>query len=100
MSRQLGEHGCNKRFDVLRDAKSLSPTAHFPIGLEPLRRRPEEANPPQAIMEQQQQEPRPGDLSWRLSSHPITLLCFLTFRLCMYTPKRELPPPTQSHSGD
>ncbi|MCJ1468971.1 Golgi apparatus membrane protein tvp23 [Pseudocyphellaria aurata] len=34
-------------------------------------------------MEQQQQsqQPRPGDLSWRLSSHPITLLCFLSFRL-------------------
>ncbi|KAG9755356.1 golgi apparatus membrane protein tvp23, partial [Aureobasidium melanogenum] len=25
--------------------------------------------------------PQPGSLSWRLSSHPITLLCFLGFRL-------------------
>lgn len=31
----------------------------------------------------QQQEPRPGDLSWRLSSHPITLLFFLSFRIGM-----------------
>ena len=23
-----------------------------------------------------------GSLSWRLSSHPITLLCFLGFRIC------------------
>jgi len=28
-----------------------------------------------------QQEPQDGQLSWRLSSHPITLLCFLGFRL-------------------
>ncbi|MCJ1374770.1 Golgi apparatus membrane protein tvp23 [Loxospora ochrophaea] len=27
------------------------------------------------------EEARPGDLSWRLSSHPITLLCFLGFRI-------------------
>ncbi|MCJ1291367.1 Golgi apparatus membrane protein tvp23 [Xylographa carneopallida] len=35
-------------------------------------------------MEQQQQpqQPRQGDLSWRLSSHPVTLLCFLGFRIC------------------
>ncbi|KAL8676365.1 MAG: hypothetical protein Q9186_007108 [Xanthomendoza sp. 1 TL-2023] len=26
-------------------------------------------------------QPRNGDLSWRLSSHPITLLCFLGFRI-------------------
>ncbi|KAA6416248.1 MAG: golgi apparatus membrane tvp23 [Lasallia pustulata] len=26
-------------------------------------------------------QPRQGDLSWRLSSHPITLLCFLAFRI-------------------
>jgi hypothetical protein len=25
-----------------------------------------------------------GSLSWRLSSHPITLLCFLTFRICKF----------------
>ncbi|KAI2477867.1 DUF846 domain containing protein [Pyrenophora tritici-repentis] len=27
--------------------------------------------------------PAPGSLSWRLSSHPITLLTFLFFRICM-----------------
>ena len=26
--------------------------------------------------------PQQGDLSWRLSSHPVTLLWFLGFRLC------------------
>lgn len=26
--------------------------------------------------------PEPGSLSWRLSSHPITLLFFLGFRIC------------------
>ena len=26
-------------------------------------------------------EPQAGDLSWRLSSHPVTLLCFLGFRI-------------------
>ncbi|KAG7005925.1 hypothetical protein G7Y79_00017g043070 [Physcia stellaris] len=30
---------------------------------------------------EQQSTPRPGELSWRLSSHPITLLCFLGFRV-------------------
>ena len=34
-------------------------------------------------MEQNQQPA--GSLSWRLSSHPITLLCFLTFRICERT---------------
>lgn len=29
-----------------------------------------------------QQAPAPGSLSWRLSSHPITLLTFLAFRSC------------------
>ena len=24
----------------------------------------------------------PGSLSWRLSSHPITLLTYLAFRIC------------------
>ena len=24
---------------------------------------------------------RPGDLSWRLSSHPVTLVTFLSFRI-------------------
>jgi hypothetical protein len=28
------------------------------------------------------QEQQDGQLSWRLSSHPITLLCFLGFRIC------------------
>ena len=28
------------------------------------------------------EQPRQGDLSWRLSSHPVTLLCFLSFRIC------------------
>ncbi|KAI1817776.1 DUF846-domain-containing protein [Poronia punctata] len=32
-------------------------------------------------MEQAQTQPPPGSLSWRLSSHPITLLTFLTFRV-------------------
>lgn len=27
-------------------------------------------------------EPQAGSLSWRLSSHPMTLLCFLSFRIC------------------
>ncbi|KAL2041417.1 hypothetical protein N7G274_005799 [Stereocaulon virgatum] len=32
-------------------------------------------------MEEQARQPRQGDLSWRLSSHPITLLFFLGFRI-------------------
>ncbi|KAB8079200.1 putative clathrin-coated vesicle protein [Aspergillus leporis] len=34
-------------------------------------------------MEQEPLQPQPqqGDLNWRLSSHPITLLCFLGFRI-------------------
>jgi hypothetical protein len=35
-------------------------------------------------MEHAQTQPQPGDLSWRLSSHPITLLTFLFFRICAY----------------
>ena len=31
------------------------------------------------------QQPREGDLSWRLSSHPITLLFFLSFRIGEYS---------------
>lgn len=31
--------------------------------------------------QQQPAQPEPGSLSWRLSSHPITLLSFLAFRL-------------------
>jgi hypothetical protein len=33
-------------------------------------------------METAQQSPAPGSLSWKLSSHPITLLTFLFFRIC------------------
>ena len=33
-------------------------------------------------METAQQTPAPGSLSWKLSSHPITLLTFLFFRIC------------------
>lgn len=33
-------------------------------------------------METAQQTPAPGTLSWKLSSHPITLLTFLFFRIC------------------
>ncbi len=33
-------------------------------------------------MDDQAPGPRQGDLSWRLSSHPITLLFFLGFRIC------------------
>jgi hypothetical protein len=35
-------------------------------------------------MESAQQTPAAGSLSWRLSSHPITLLCFLCFRVGMF----------------
>ncbi|OAA32544.1 Golgi apparatus membrane protein tvp-23 [Moelleriella libera RCEF 2490] len=35
---------------------------------------------PQSQPQPQPQQPPPGSLSWRLSSHPITLLTFLTFR--------------------
>ena len=51
-------------------------------------------------METAQQEPAPGSLSWRLSSHPITLLTFLFFRICtsqwpasLYTSAIQAPPP-------
>jgi hypothetical protein len=33
-------------------------------------------------METAQQTPAPGSLSWKLSSHPITLLTYLFFRIC------------------
>lgn len=26
-------------------------------------------------------QPQQGDLNWRLSAHPITLICFLAFRI-------------------
>ncbi|KAF9891990.1 Golgi apparatus membrane protein tvp23 [Aspergillus nanangensis] len=32
-------------------------------------------------METQPLQPQQGDLNWRLSAHPITLLCFLGFRI-------------------
>ena len=38
--------------------------------------------------------PQQGSLSWRLSSHPITLLCFLGFRLCKPSSSLPLSPPT------
>lgn len=28
-------------------------------------------------------EATPGQLNWRLSAHPITLVTFLAFRMCM-----------------
>lgn len=28
-----------------------------------------------------QVQPQQGDLNWRLSAHPITLICFLAFRV-------------------
>jgi hypothetical protein len=37
-------------------------------------------------METAQQTPAPGSLSWKLSSHPITLLTFLFFRICTCFP--------------
>lgn len=36
--------------------------------------------------------PQQGSLSWRLSSHPITLLCFLGFRLCKLSLPSPCPP--------
>ena len=36
--------------------------------------------------EAQAAEPQAGSLSWRLSSHPMTLLCFLAFRTCTLRP--------------
>lgn len=39
------------------------------------------SGPSAFIMEQQPLQPQQGDLNWRLSSHPITLLCFLGFRV-------------------
>lgn len=29
----------------------------------------------------EQAQPQQGDLNWRLSAHPITLICFLAFRI-------------------
>ncbi|KAI0423204.1 hypothetical protein F5X98DRAFT_369216 [Xylaria grammica] len=49
-------------------------------------------------MEQSQpqpQQPPAGSLSWRLSSHPITLLTFLAFRVCKkFPPDLSQPPPS------
>lgn len=36
-------------------------------------------------MEAQQPDPQAGDLSWKLSSHPITLLWFLGLRIGRHT---------------
>jgi hypothetical protein len=41
-----------------------------------------QAPTPHNSMESAQQAPPLGSLSWRLSSHPITLLTFLFFRIC------------------
>jgi hypothetical protein len=45
-------------------------------------------------METAQQTPEPGSLSWKLSSHPITLLTFLFFRICTskHTPSNPRSP--------
>ena len=37
-------------------------------------------------MDNRAQQPKQGDLHWRLSSHPITLLFFLGFRICNVSP--------------
>lgn len=45
-----------------------------------------------AVTMDSQQAPAPGTLTWRLSSHPITLLTFLAFRSCKLSlPQRSLP---------
>jgi hypothetical protein len=49
-------------------------------------------------METAQQTPTPGSLSWRLSSHPITLLTFLCFRICTPAPPIQPPAPTYTHA--
>jgi hypothetical protein len=50
-------------------------------------------------METAQQTPAPGSLSWRLSSHPITLLTFLCFRICTPAPPIQLQfPPTHTRT--
>jgi hypothetical protein len=35
-------------------------------------------------------EPTPGQLNWRLSAHPITLVTFLAFRICTPFPSFAL----------
>lgn len=47
-----------------------------------------------------QQSPAPGSLSWRLSSHPITLLTFLAFRSCKppFLTARRMPAALMIHS--
>lgn len=49
-------------------------------------------------MENAQQAPAAGSLSWKLSSHPITLLTFLFFRICkpLYLPSQPPNPPTNT----
>lgn len=49
-------------------------------------------------------EPQAGSLSWRLSSHPMTLLCFLSFRICTRpvpsNPAVAVAPPTIRPEAD
>lgn len=64
--------------DPRQAPKPGSCNASFTLDLRsPIRYVQQVQSPP--IMDQ---PTRPGDLSWRLSSHPITLLCFLGFRTC------------------
>lgn len=48
----------------------------------------------------QSQQAQPGALHWRLSSHPITLITFLAFRICTLSSEMDgdealaLPLPT------
>lgn len=56
-------------------------------------------------MEQTPQQPAAGALSWRLSSHPITLLTFLAFRICtLSSPKpiesQQETPRTRKKDGE
>jgi hypothetical protein len=42
-----------------------------------------------------------GTLSWRLSSHPVTLLCYLGFRIGMSIPlHQQAPNPPSSPSNN
>ena len=44
----------------------------------------------------EQPQPAPGSLSWRLSSHPITLLTYLAFRVCKCDRRPCVSPPSCS----
>ncbi|KAK4690644.1 hypothetical protein P7C71_g6192, partial [Lecanoromycetidae sp. Uapishka_2] len=52
-------------------------------------------------MDDQARGPRQGDLSWRLSSHPITLLFFLGFRICAFSipPIPPTPPEKEANAA-